>query len=126
MLAALLLAGAAPVTAADAERELGDLPTGDEEQAANADAQAQPSVGGLVVDVMVGAGRQQSGDADLLAKALRELKLLAVAAKAAQQKRDREDRKRFEEIEENLQLTEKNMLALGMASAPQVSLSIRI
>lgn len=122
----------AKAAASDAEGELKNLAAQDKTESEQAADEDTPLPVGKLMATFSSDDLQQSGqhkaDADLLAKALRELNLLVAAAKAAHQKRDREDRKRFEEIDENLKLAEKNMLALSVAAVamPQVSLSIRI
>lgn len=115
--------------AAEAEGELNSLAQTQSEQATDEDTQSRPGklVATFASDDLQKSG-QQNADAELLAKALRELNLLVAAAKATDQKRDHEDQKRFDEIDENLKLAEKNMLALSGAAlaVPPVSLSIRI
>lgn len=116
--------------AADAEGALNNLVAqgrAESEQATDDDMPPRPGkpVATVDQDDLQRSG-QQKADAELLAKTLRELNLLVAAAKAAHDTRDREDRKRFDEIDENLKLAEKNLLALSVAAVPQMSLSIRI
>ena len=63
---------------------------------------------------------QRRADADLLEKALRELKALLALAKSAQRKADRDDQKRIKDIEEQVEQVEQ---AVGELNGPASLLS---
>ena len=94
-----------------AERELAALD-------AKADPQDPPATDDAPTLAPASADSQQAqrrADADLLEKALRELKALLALAKAAQRKADRDDQKRIKDIEEQLEQVEQ---AVGELNAP--------
>ena len=67
-----------------------------------------------------GQQAQRRADADLLEKALRELKALLALAKSAQRKADRDDQKRIKDIEEQVEQVEQ---AVGELNGPASLLS---
>lgn len=96
---------------AQAERELATLD-------AKADPQDPPATDDAPTLAPASADSQQAqrrADADLLEKALRELKALLALAKAAQRKADRDDQKRIKDIEEQLEQVEQ---AVGELNTP--------
>lgn len=96
---------------AQAERELAALDAKTDPQDPSADQDA-PLPAAVPSD---GQQAQRRADADLLEKAVRELKALLALAKAAQRKADRDDQKRIEDIEEQLEQVER---AVGELNAP--------
>ena len=101
----------AEALAAQAESELAALgaKTDPQDPPATDDA---PTLASAPVD---GQQAQRRADADLLEKALRELKALLALAKSAQRKADRDDQKRIKDIEEQVEQVEQ---AVGELNGP--------
>ena len=106
----------AEALAAQAESELAAL-------GAKADPQDPPATDDAPTLASAPADSQQAqrrADADLLEKALRELKALLALAKSAQRKADRDDQKRIKDIEEQVEQVEQ---AVGELNGPASLLS---
>jgi hypothetical protein len=106
----------AEALAAQAESELAAL-------GAKADPQDPPATDDaptLAPAPVDGQQAQRRADADLLEKALRELKVLLALAKSAQRKADRDDQKRIKDIEEQVEQVEQ---AVGELNGPASLLS---
>ena len=101
----------AEALAAQAESELAALGAKADPQDPPATDDA-PTLASAPVD---GQQAQRRADADLLEKALRELKALLALAKSAQRKADRDDQKRIKDIEEQVEQVEQ---AVGELKAP--------
>ena len=106
----------AEALAAQAESELAALGAKADPQDPPATDDA-PTLASAPVD---GQQAQRRADADLLEKALRELKALLALAKSAQRKADRDDQKRIKDIEEQVEQVEQ---AVGELNGPASLLS---
>ena len=101
----------AEALAAQAESELAALGA----KAAPQDPSATDDAPTLAPAPADGQQAQRRADADLLEKALRELKALLALAKSAQRKADRDDQKRIKDIEEQVEQVEQ---AVGELNGP--------
>lgn len=106
----------AEALAAQAESELAALGA----KAAPQDPSATDDATTLAPAPADGQQAQRRADADLLEKALRELKALLALAKSAQRKADRDDQKRIKDIEEQVEQVEQ---AVGELNGPASLLS---
>lgn len=106
----------AEALAAQAESELAALGAKADPQDPSATADATT----LAPAPADGQQAQRRADADLLEKALRELKALLALAKSAQRKADRDDQKRIKDIEEQVEQVEQ---AVGELNGPASLLS---